>query len=351
MHRCGWVSVVLGGLVITACGGSAPDGLFGPSSGGPPLGSSGGSDDGGASASGGTTLDAGNSNDSGSKAPPQADGGGGGGGGGGTDAGAPCYSEPYDPNATLADLASAYTPGSWLATSIEAMHRRYPTGHFVLQAEQSDPQLPQFVDASSWDALMASLMTVLDAETTGWDFANADAVKHSFVIIDTVHLTAPQLTTWARGEITQYIGDASTQTYDQMELQGQEGTYDAIFLFDALNSACNGLAAATAVGDQITWAIPARDSVAAHLYYMELYLRVGRTAHATAYAALKADPGWQKVVRYEWARAHFWDAQSKGNASLQNAAAPIWAHIVDPANLAEIQQFTGQSPDAVACHP
>ena len=231
------------------------------------------------------------------------------------------------------------------------MQRRYPTGYFVLKAEQTDPQLPQFVDASSWQALMSSMLMVLDAETAGWDFSNASASDHPFVIVDTLQITVPILTTWAQGEVLQYITDTSTQTYDQTDLQGQEGTYDGIFLLDDLDSACNGLAAATAVGDQIPSGISARDGLAAHLYYLELYLRAGRTGHAADYAAMKADPSWQKLVRYEWARGHFWDGQAAPNANLQIAAAPIWANIDAPANLAEIQLFTGEAPDAVACHP
>jgi hypothetical protein len=66
---------------------------------------------------------------------------------------------------------------------------------------------------------------------------------------------------------------------------------------------------------------------------------------------MKADASWQKLVRYEWARGHFWDGQAKPNTNLEIAAAPIWAHIDAPNSLAEIQLFTGEAPDAVACHP
>jgi hypothetical protein len=174
---------------------------------------------------------------------------------------------------------------------------------------------------------------------------------HPYVITDSLQIQVQQLTTWQQGEILQYITDSSTQTWDQSELQGQEGTYDGIFLLDDLDSACNGLAAATAVGDQITSGIWARDDEAAHLYYLELFLHDGRLNHATQYAAIQADPTWQKIVRYEWARGFFWDGQAKPNPNLQLAAAPIWTHVEDPTNLAEVQQFTGEAPAAVACHP
>lgn len=315
--------------------------------------SSSGGSSGGASSSGGV-MDAGSIGDS-STHPPHADAGGvhdgGSSSGGGTDASPACYSEPYDPGASIADVASAFAGNNWLTSALTVMQRRYPTGYFVLNAGQNDPQLPQFVDSSSWSSLMGSMMTMLDVETGQWDFDNASATAHPFVILDSMQITVPVMTTWQQGEILQYITDTSTQTYDQTELQGQEGTYDGVFLFDDTDCAAEALATATAVGDQITYALPARDGVAAHLYYMELYLKDGRTNHATEYAAVEADPNWQKLVRYEWARGHFWDAQATANANLQLAAAPIWTHIDDPANLQEIQLFTGESPDAVACHP
>ncbi len=354
MRNKGTLLVIVGAAAAigVACGGRGGSISGGrPTSGEDDAGASSGS--GGSSSSSGGVLDAGSLGDA-STHPPHADAGGkhdGGSGSGGGDASAACYSEPYSPHANIADLAAAFDGNDWLTSALTVMQRRYPTGYFVLNAGKSDPQLPQFVDASSWSALMGSMMTMLDVETGQWDFDNSSATAHPFVILDTMQLSVPVMTTWQQGEIMQYISDGSTQTYDQTELQGQEGTYDGIFLFDDVDTAAEALATATAVGDQLTYALPARDGVAAHLYYMELYLKDGRTNHASEYAALKADPGWQKLVRYEWARGHFWDAQATPNANLQVAAAPIWAHIVDPANLQEIQLFTGESPDAVACHP
>jgi hypothetical protein len=356
--RTGIVFVVVGGFTIGACGGvgstpvigsgGAPPGASG-ADGGASASSSGGSSSGGASSSSGGGSSGSSSGSGGSSGSSSGGAGSSGAVDGGT--GAPCYSEPYFPTANVADLAAGFDGSNWLEASITTMQRRYPTGYFVLNAEQNDPQLPQFVDASSWSALMSSLLTVLDAETAGWDFDNASANAHPFVILDTMKITAPSLTTWAQGEILQYITDAATQTYDQTELGGQQGTYDGIFLFDAINSAANGLAAATAVGDQVPFGIPARDGVAAHLYYMELYLRAGRTSHPAEYAAIQTDPGWQQLVRYEWARGHFWDGQAKPNANLQIAVSPIWANVDAAAALDEIQEFTGEAPDAVACHP
>jgi len=353
MARTGSVVVALASVGLLACGGDAGGQLFGWAGGGPTPGGSG--DDAGTatdapatnpvegdsaaptpSEDAGRVLDSGGSQDTGSSSP---------------DAGSGCYSEPYDPTANVADLASAYTSAAWLTSSMTAMQRRYPTGYFVLNAEQSDPQLPSFADPSSWGALMESLMTMVHEETHGWDFDNAQGTSHPYLLLDTLQITVPQATTWPRSEILQYITDTSTQQYDQTYLTGTQGTYDAIFLFEELNAYSNGLAAITAVGDQITQQISARDGVVAHLYYLELYLKDGRMAHSADYAAIQADPSWQKLARYEWARGHFWDGQARPNPNLDIGSTPIWAHVNDPANLAEIQQFTGEAPDAVACHP
>lgn len=362
MRSKGTVFVIVGVTAIGVGCGVDARGIHLP---GAPVAEGPGSDDGGggassSSSSGGTasssggTVDAGSPGDA-STHPPPGDAGGkhdaGSSSGGGPDVSPACYSEPYDPTAPISDVANAFDGNNWLSSALTVMQRRYPTGYFVLNAEQNDPQLPQFVDASSWSALMGSMMTILDAETAGWDFGNASATAHPFVILSSMQISVPVMTTWAQGEILQYITDGSTQMYDQNELQGEEGTYDGVFLFDDMDSAADGLAAATAVGDQLTYQVPARDGVAAHLYYLELYLKDGRTAHASQYAAIQADPSWQKLVRYEWARGHFWDGQASPNANLQLAAAPIWTHITDAANLQEIQLFTGESPDAVACHP
>jgi len=363
-------------MTLVACGGvRGSDGLHGsgggPASGGGSVdagaGSSGGSGGGhgggsgsgsGAGASSGGAGSSGAASSSGSSGGTSSGGsssgsGGGSSGSGGGDAGAPppCYSEPYDPHASVADLASAYTGAAWLSSSIEAMHRRYGTGNFVLTAEQADPQLPGFADASAWSALMESLMTMVHEESHGWDFDHAQGTTHPYVITDATQITVPQVTTWPRSDILPYITDASTQSYDQTYLTGEQGTYDAVFLFEELNAYCNGLGAITAVADQVTQPISARDGVAAHLYYLELYLRAGRTAHAADYAALQADASWMHLLRIEWARGHFWDAQAKGNPTLDIASTPIWAHVNDPANLKEILLFTGEDPAAVACYP
>jgi hypothetical protein len=262
----------------------------------------------------------------------------------------PCYSEPYSPNVDLSDLKNAYTPDTSVQSSLTAMQRRYPTGYFILDAQQNDSQLGNFMDTSSWDSLMQSMMMTMNAETGIYDFGHSQST-HTYVLRSDMVLTLTPVTTWARGEILQMLTDSSTQTYDQSELQGSAGQDDFVTLADDATAFTNGLGSITAVGNQVTSGISARDGVAANTYYLELYLRDGRTNHATDYAALKASADWQKLVRYMWARAFFWDGQAKPNPNLDIASTPIWAHVNDPTNLAEIKLFTGDDAAYVACHP
>jgi hypothetical protein len=266
--------------------------------------------------------------------------------------GSPCYSEVYHPNANIDDLRSAYTSSAWLSTSLEVMNRRYSTGHFVLDAEQNDSQLSGFADPSSWPNLMQSLMTMVHEESHGYDFDHTTgATTHTYALRDDLLLAPPQLTTWPRSEILPLITDNATSSYDQTYLTGTQGTYDVVFLGEEWNAYTNGLAAITAVAKEVTSQISARDGAVCHLYYAELYLRIGRTNHPDLYAALKANPDWQKFFRYEWARVHFWDHEAAPYPDLDIGSAPIWAHVNDPANLDEIRQFTGDTADVVACHP
>ncbi len=339
MHTSRWVGSVMISAALVACGDAANTGLGGNADddAGATTGDAASHDAAQTGDAGGTTNDASTTNDAGA---------------GDASTGSPCYSETYSPMADISTLKSGYTSGGWLATSLEVLKRRWPTGHFILDAEKSDNQLPAFADPPTWQRQMEALMTMVHEETHGYDFDHSSSGKHAYVFRDDLTVSPPELANmWPRSELVPMITDMATKGYDGVYLTGTQGTYDVIFLCDELNAYTNGLAAITAVVDQCTDKISARDGVAAHLYYLELYLKRGRTAHPTQYAAMKADASWQKFVRYAWARGYFWDAQAKPFAVLDIASTPIWAHVNEPAMLDEIKQFTGDDAATVACHP
>lgn len=262
-----------------------------------------------------------------------------------------CYSESYG-TGSLADLKQSYSPGKWLSTSLEALNRRFPSGHDLLVQMQSDPQLPEFATTDSFAALMESTDTICHEETHGWDFDHSQAGSHAYRLRSDLVISIPELDFFPRSELLPYIKDSSTSLYDSTYLTGEQGTYDFIFLGDELNAYITGLACATTVGDAIdTFGTSLRDGAASHLLYLEWYLNRARTAHPALYAQMKGNADIVKMVRFQWARGHFWTAVAQAYPTLGIDDVAIWAHVNEPANLAEIQLFTGDAPDVVACHP
>jgi hypothetical protein len=268
---------------------------------------------------------------------------------GGPITGAPCYSEDFSPGVSLADLRAAYTTQQWKTDVLESLKRRIVGGHALVATMQNDPQLANFVDSSSFTALMSSLMMVCNGETSIYDFGHATPTAFAYFIRADLILQPTIITTFPRSEIAPYITDGATSAYDGA-LTGQQGTEDLTAVADDLTAFTNGLSCIAAVTDQLQSGISGRDGVAASLYYLELYLKRARTAHPSTYAALQASADWQKLVRYAWARAAFW-RKSATSAQLGVADAPIWAHVDDPASSSEITMFTGSTLSDIECHP
>lgn len=346
-------------VLLATCAGETTGGTGGTGGAGGRAGSGGMSGFGGSAGSagtGGVTGTGGTGGSAGSAGTGGVTGAGGsagsaGSGGSGGSGGASCYSEIVHLDTSINDLAQMYASSRWLPTSLDVLSRRYPDGHTLLDMQQADPDLPRFADPSSFAALMESLMTMCHEETHGWDFDHSTSGEHAYYMRADLAIRAPELETFPRSEILMYITDNVTQSYDDTYLRGQQGTYDLIFLGDELTAYTNGLACIASVGDQVTSGISGQDGASAHLYYLELYLKRARTAHPSVYMALKNDPDWQRFVRVEWARVHFWRQLSQQFPNLDIGEEAIWAKVLASDNQAEIQLFTGQDPATVACTP
>ncbi len=285
--------------------------------------------------------------------------GGNGSGGSGGIGGNGCYTEGYNPNAALADLENGYSSKNWLATMLSTLDRRYHNGWVVLDAMKGDPwltnDLPDYYSMSSWDGMMEAVDTACHEETHGYDFEQALGLsgKHLFFMGENLEVIAPKLEFFPRDEILAAVtqGGSVTDNYDSTYLTGEQGTYDFIFLADELTAYINGLACAVSVVDQLQSTASYRDGVAAHLLYLQIYLRIARQNYPAFYSQWKANPAWQKFVRFSWARGNFWTAVAAPHAKLGIDDAAIWQRIQQPQNLAEIKEFTGDEANVVACTP
>jgi len=260
---------------------------------------------------------------------------------------------------SLADLQSGYQGSQWLPTMIDVLNRRYSNGWYVMDQMKNDPWLansfPQWFNLGSWGGMIESIDTACHEETHGYDFDQAMnySNKHLYYMGSNLEVVATKLNFFARNQIYNQVtqGGSVTSMYDSTYLTGTQGSYDFIFLADELTAYINGLACATVVGDHLTQGGSFRDGAAAHLYYLQVYLRVARTQYSSLYNQWKADPDWQQFVRFSWARGHYWTDVSMQFGQLGINDAAIWNRINDPSNLSEIQLFTGDTPSVVACTP
>ena len=325
-------------------------------------GGSGGSGAGGTGAGGSGAGDtgAGGSGAGGSGGSGAGGSGGSGTGGSGGVGGNGCYTEGWDGSVSLSDLQSGYSGNQWLSSMLETLGRRYSNGWYLLDQMKTDPWLtssfPQYFELGSWGGMIEAIDTACHEESHGYDFDESLGFpgEHLYYMGSNLEVIAPELSFFPRYEILSAVqqGGSVTSMYDSTYLTGTQGSYDFIFLADELTAYINGLACATAVADHLGgYGYSFRDGAASHLYYLQIYLRIARTQHPSLYNQWRADADWQQFVRFSWARGHFWTDAAMAHANLGINDAAIWARINQPANLDEIEQFTGEDPASVACNP
>ena len=84
-----------------------------------------------------------------------------------------CYTEPFNPTASLTDLEATFNGVNAFDHVLEALRRRYPACYDLLIEEQNDPYTGSFTDGSSFDEAMQSSMTECHEATHGWDYGHA----------------------------------------------------------------------------------------------------------------------------------------------------------------------------------
>lgn len=263
-----------------------------------------------------------------------------------------CYTEPVFPEADIGDLEAAFTGSNWKNTSLAVLQRRWPAGYGLLYEMKDDPQLPGFVDNSSFAALMESLMTMVHEETHGWDYEMALwSDDFYYWLRSDLTFTPPKIDGFPRGEIYSMVEGSGTWLYDDTYLTGTQGTYGWYELLDETNAYINGMAALTFVGEYEPWGISARDGAVAFLYYLELYLKRARTVYPTLYAELKAEPEYVELVKTQWLRTHFFLIYADMFPALGISDDEIEPYLYAPENEQEIELFIGREVNASNCLP
>lgn len=338
-----WGGVVDGGEGL---GGSDEDesagegGTFGGDDGAATIGSAGDDRPGGDDQPGGDDAPPPPSDDGGDDGPPSAE------------CPSHCYCERFDAAADVSDLEQSFDGDNWAEVMIGVLDRRYPAAADLLVEMADDPYFGAFTDASSFGALMDSVMTEVHEGTHGWDYADALGQPYFgyWLRADLVY-QPPKIEGFPRAEIHSMLVDDSTALYAQTYLTGEQGTYGFYELLDEMNAYINGMGAIAAVGEHIPWGVSGRDGAVAFLYYLELYLRRARTAYPELYAQLQGEPEYVELVQTQWLRTHFLLERADAYPELGIHDQEIRAHLYAPDNQAEIEMFIGRPLEASSCLP
>lgn len=260
-----------------------------------------------------------------------------------------CYTEPWDPDASLAAVGDLLRR-DWQSAAVEAMRLRWPAGHALLQ-DGAMEDLRNFGDGSSLGALAESMMTVIHEGTHGWDYAHAQGSQtFAYFLRGDLSLTIPWIDGFPRAEIADDLPDDSTATYADTYLTGDQGTRGFAELMDEGNCYINGMIALTVLGDAFQGAgISARDGAVAFLLYTQLYLRRARLHHPDVYARLQGDASVRRLVETQWLRAHYWLPFADARPSLGIDDGAIRTHLYAAENLAELSSFLGFPVAASNC--
>ena len=265
-----------------------------------------------------------------------------------------CYSEPLDPDENVDDIVGSYGGAGYKVQVIEAMQRRWPAGAWLLQERIDDPYWGQFSDSSSWEGMVGWLDTLVHEQTHLFNAYHAIDVGENAALYfrEDKILYLPTDQGFARAEILQHlIPEAQAGIYAGTYLQGSQGERQFNPLLDEANAYANEVPGLSVFGEYFGgFGLSLRDGSAAFLYFLEVYLRVGRTEHPEWYAWAKTQPVYLEAVELLWLRTHFFYEQvADGFPALGIEDAVYRAAAYEPENLAELSMFTGKAFDASSC--
>ena len=263
-----------------------------------------------------------------------------------------CYSEPIAPSASVADLQAGYSSSTWLATMIEVMDRRYPSGGDLLTVMQNDPWIGSWVQTGSFGALMDSVGTTVHEETHGWDYANAlFPVYFGYWVRSDWQPSIDFVEGFPRSTILPLVQGSATSLYDGTYLTGTQGTYGWMELLDEWNCYINGMAADAVIGGLLPYGVSSRDGALAFAYYAALYLGHAQTADPTTWNAICGDPDTRAFLTIQWLRMHFFLDVSNAWPALGINDAAIEALLYAPSVQQEFEACAGYTLDASPCLP
>jgi hypothetical protein len=264
-----------------------------------------------------------------------------------------CYTEPLNPSASITDIVSAYGGSNYKDEIIEAMDRRWPAGAWLLTEQKNDPYFAQFSDSSSWTGTVSWLDTLVHEETHLFDayHAQGQGEAHALYFRDDLIVYLPAEQGFERSEIlSQLIAAAQNGIYASTYLTGSQGDRKLNPLLDEATCYANEVPGMASFGEYYSGGVSLRDGSAAFLYFIQVYLRVARTNHASFYTWAKSQPAYVDAVRILWLRTHFFYEEVGDMYPNLGISDDVYrAEAYKTENLAEIELFIGRKVNDSSC--
>ncbi len=241
--------------------------------------------------------------------------------------------------ADVTAIAAAHQPGQTRAT-VEALARaRYPMGLAFLQVQDDTQLRTWFLRApDTFDGVASRFEAAVHEGSHMWGFKRFNGRTVTYPVRGDLAIETRLIRAFDRNAILARHLDASVDSYAKTYLEGSSGAQGFNTLLDEYNAYTHSLASRVCTRDLVApgTRVSGRDGILTMMYYVETYLEIERTEHATDYAAILADAGHRRLILTIWDRAEFWLRRSAPFAALGIGDERVAAWVYEPARLAEI---------------
>jgi hypothetical protein len=258
----------------------------------------------------------------------------------------PNYDEPLTDFPSIDDLRDGYDANRWYETMLTLLERRYATGHHIvvsLEDSRTKADLWTRSQRDSFDGLLRALQLAVHEMDHQLGFQEGVLPsffeRYSYTIRSDETRLVPNIDTFPRAEIAQYITGPLDNQYKSVYLTGSSGDQNFNTLLDEFNAYTHSLFTGYGIHDQLRGRTSYRDGLVTMMLYVEFFLRHGRENHPDDYAALTAELEMRQLVDLLWRRADFILAVTEDISELRLDPDAVEAKMREPDMIEEVARF------------
>lgn len=245
----------------------------------------------------------------------------------------------------VADLAADYDPANPRPTLLALAERRYPPAVAVID-NATDESLRLWLEPlpgepNNLSRVQRRFESVVHEEGHLLDLSlGVYGSTYAYRVVDDSGLVyVPALSTFPRSEILRVHPDPSSDMYANTYLMSPGANQDVEMLVEEFVQYVHSLASGYCAFDiPRNESISYRDGVVTFMWWIEMYLAVGREFHPDDYAEILSNKPLLGVILDTWDRAEYWLLKTRGTRYGMNAS-KLTFRAYDPDNVIEIDRL------------